>query len=34
MIIGTNKDDGALMTYTFDKKAARMDGYRLLDSTV
>ena len=32
LIVGTNKDDGALVTYTFDKKAARMDGYRLLDS--
>ena len=30
LIVGTNKDDGALMTYTFDRKAARMDGYRLL----
>jgi len=33
LIVGTNKDDGALVTYTFDKKAARMDGYRLLDFT-
>jgi len=31
LIVASNKDDGALMTYTFDKKATRMDGYRLLE---
>ena len=31
LIVGTNKDDGAPVTYTFDKRAARMDGYQLLE---
>ncbi len=30
MILNLNAEDGATVTYTFDKKAARLSGYKLL----
>jgi len=30
LILHTNAEDGASVTYTFDKKAARLSGYELL----
>jgi len=30
MILNLNTEDGAAVTYTFDKKAARLSGYKLL----
>ena len=31
LILRINTDDGATVTYTFDKKAARVPGYELLE---
>jgi len=30
LIVGINNDDGATTTFTYDKKAAGMEGYQLL----
>lgn len=32
LILSINADDGATTTYTFDKKAGKLDGYELLQN--